>query len=76
MARTSKSGDGLQLLADDRQINIARLWVIRVVMFVLFVGGVQSALDTASGASYVAGVVVGIGALYWLSLKVASSPRP
>lgn len=73
MASTTKSGDELQFLENGRQIGTVRLWTIRILMFVLFIGGVQAALSTRSGASYVAGVAVGIGAVYWLALKIASS---
>lgn len=76
MASTTKSGDELQFLESGREIDTVRLWAIRIFMFVLFLGGVEAALSTRSGASYVAGVAVGIGALYWLALKIASADSP
>lgn len=75
MASATRTGDELQFLEAGREIDNGILWLIRTVMAMLLLGAIPAALATQSGASYIAGAVVGVGFLYWILLKIASSER-
>lgn len=59
------------LLAETRDISPRALWSIRLLMAPIVIVGLLSQTSVAG----VAGALVAQAALYWLLLRVASSPQ-
>lgn len=70
---TRKAGDSVRLLNNDREIVKVNLWATRALTIIIAIVGMVPGI-LAKSPVRVVGNVIGVAILYWIFLRILSSP--